>query len=344
MNVIEYYWSIKKLNDVKKNNLKVFSVFSGGGGSSMGYKLAGYDVIGNCEIDPKMNKVYVKNLHPKYSYQVAIQKFKAKEDLPKELFNLDILDGSPPCSVFSMAGSREDKWGSAFKFKEGQTKQLLDDLFFDFLDLAERLQPKVIVAENVKGLIIGKAKGFVQLILNRFKEIGYDVQMFLLNSATMGVPQKRERVFFIAKRKDLDFSKLSLQFSKAPILYKEFKSGYGKGLNKNTIAYKTWLKRRPSDRTLGDVSKRTIKKNTGFNSRIIKDNEIMPTLLAGSTIIRYDEPYLISKQDVLCTQTFPYDYNFLDEDYTYICGMSVPPIMMKSISKEINRQWFKVAV
>ena len=79
----------------------------------MGYKLAGCDVLGCCEIDPKMNEVYVKNHKPKYNYLMDIRSFNElpNEEIPQELFNLDILDGSPPCTTFSMAGEREDSWG-----------------------------------------------------------------------------------------------------------------------------------------------------------------------------------------------------------------------------------------
>ena len=55
------------------------------------------------------------------------------KEYPKELYNLDILDGSPPCSSFSTAGIREKGWGKLKKFREGQAKQILDDLFFEFV-------------------------------------------------------------------------------------------------------------------------------------------------------------------------------------------------------------------
>ena len=70
----------------------------------MGYKLAGCEVLGCNEIDPRMNKVYVANHKPKYNYLMDIRDFNKLDDLPEELFHLDILDGSPPCSTFSMAG------------------------------------------------------------------------------------------------------------------------------------------------------------------------------------------------------------------------------------------------
>ena len=110
-----------------------------------GYKLAGFDVIGCNEIDPKMMEAYRVNHNPKYSFLEPIQTFKLRDDLPEELYNLDILDGSPPCSSFSMAGNREKDWGKEKKFKEGQAKQVLDDLFFDFIDLAKNYNLKLLL-------------------------------------------------------------------------------------------------------------------------------------------------------------------------------------------------------
>jgi len=100
-----YKWNLTDLEKVKKNGLKVFSCFSCGGGSSMGYKLAGYELIGNCEIDPKVMAIYKANHNPKYTFNCDIRDLLA-QDLPGELYELDVLDGSPPCSTFSLAGSR----------------------------------------------------------------------------------------------------------------------------------------------------------------------------------------------------------------------------------------------
>ena len=136
----------------------------------MGYKLAGYDVIGCNEIDPRMARHYMRNLHPKYHFIEPIQDFKLREDLPEELYSLDILDGSPPCSTFSMSGNRERDWGRKKHFREGQQEQVLDTLFFDFIDLARKLQPKVVIAENVKGMLIGEAVDYVIRIREELEE------------------------------------------------------------------------------------------------------------------------------------------------------------------------------
>ena len=247
-----YKWTLKDAIFTKDKG-KVFSCFACGGGSTMGYKLAGFDVIGCNEIDPKMMKCYIENHHPKYSYLEPIQTFKLRDDLPEDLYNLDILDGSPPCSSFSMAGNREQDWGKEKQFREGQSEQVLDTLFFDFIDLAKKLQPKIVVAENAKGLLLGEAISYVREIYRQFDESGYYCQHFLLDASTMGVPQRRERVFFICLRKDLaepflyqadmftKLPKIKMSFSEENILFKNIRQNNGNddaiGLSKMISQY-----------------------------------------------------------------------------------------------------------
>jgi DNA (cytosine-5)-methyltransferase 1 len=175
----------------------------------MGYKRAGCEVIAANDIDPQMAWHYQHNLKPRHYFLCPIRDL-LTANLPSELFKLDILDGSPPCSTFSMAGSREKAWGKKKHFREGQAEQVLSDLFFDYLDLVAHLKPKVAIAENVKGMILGNAKGYTKLVMQRFREIGYRPQLFLLNSADCGVPQRRERVFFCALRNDIQKPMLKL--------------------------------------------------------------------------------------------------------------------------------------
>ncbi|MGZ0050158.1 DNA cytosine methyltransferase [Brevibacillus gelatini] len=337
----EWDWSLADLPSIPKNERRVFSCFSCGGGSTMGYKLAGYEMLGNVEIDSQMMALYKRNHKPRFPFQMPIQEFKGipNDKLPAELFDLDILDGSPPCSVFSTAGKREKKWGKEHHFREGQAKQKLDDLFFDFLDVVEKLRPRVVVAENVRGMIIGLAKGYVSLVKRRFEELGYRAQLFLLNSATMGVPQKRERIFFIAHRRDLQLPQLSLQFQERPVLYKEVRSGRGRPLDPNSVTYKRWLKRRPKDASIADITERTEGKENNFNTIIVHNDRVPNTIASNSWFIRYDEPYFISDMDIIRIQTFPRDYDFMGADVQYVCGMSVPPLMMKGIASAIYVQW-----
>ncbi|WP_282460115.1 DNA cytosine methyltransferase, partial [Mycoplasmopsis arginini] len=135
--------------------------------------------------------------------------------------------------------NREKDWGKEKVFREGQAEQVLDTLFFDFIDLANRLQPKIVIAENVKGLLVGEAKEYVRKIYREFDLAGYYVQHWLFDASKMGVPQKRERVFFIAMRKDIatPFLKsidlftiapeLNLEFNEPEIPYKEIRQTEG---------------------------------------------------------------------------------------------------------------------
>lgn len=336
----EYIWNLEDIQKVPKNGLKVFSCFSCGGGSTMGYKLAGFDVIGNNEIDKKINDMYVKSHHPKYNFNCDIRNL-TDMNLPDELYHLDILDGSPPCSVFSMAGQREKAWGIEKTFREGQKKQRLDDLFLHFISFAEKTKPKVIVAENVRGLIFKKAKGYVNEILKAFEKAGYDVQIFLLNSAKMGVHQTRERTFFIARLKDLNLSKVNFNFNQKPIPYKELKDKNFKPLKKSTQTYKYWCLKKANDSSLREAIIRETGRNKRFNEKYVKDDKVCGTIASNGRFLRFDVPGIISNKDIITIQTFPQDYDFCGQSVQYVCGMSVPPIMMKKVAEQIYLQIFK---
>ena len=223
----DWYWHFKDYP--KANGLKVFSCFACGGGSTMGYKLAGYDVIGCLEIDKRMNNIYLTNHNPKYNFLMDIRDFNnlPNNEIPEELFNLDILDGSPPCTTFSMAGLREKTWGKLKKFREGQKEQTLDDLSFVFIETVNKLKPKFVVMENVEGLTKGNAWRYVQNIYKHFHSIGYQVKHWLLKGEQMGIPQKRHRIFFIATKLNVDLNKLNMSFLFKPIVFAQIMTPQG---------------------------------------------------------------------------------------------------------------------
>lgn len=319
----------------KSNGLKVFSCFACGGGSTMGYKLVGCDVVGCNEIDPRMNKVYVENHHPKYNYCEDIRDFNKRKDLPEELYNLDILDGSPPCSTFSMAGQREEAWGKEKKFREGQKLQTLDDLLFVFIDTVAKLQPKVAILENVEGLMLGNAWKYIQQIYKKFNDIGYKVKHWLLKGETMGIPQTRHRVFFVATRLDFDLDKINMYFNYEPITYGVIKSDKGIEIeNKNTNTFKLLQMATPDDKRIADIYLKLGQKEKCFNDKIVWEHRVFNTVAAGMNVFRGSEKTRVSCKDIIYAQTFPEDYNFINNSLNniiYICGMSVPPIMIKRL-------------
>ena len=347
-----YKWTLKEAVFTKDKG-KVFSCFACGGGSTMGYKLAGFDVIGHNDIDEKMVEVYKLNHQPKFSFLESITTLAKRKDLPDELYNLDILDGSPPCSTFSMAGKREKDWGKEKKFREGQTEQILDTLFFDFIDLAKELKPKVVVAENVKGLMFGNAIDYVRRIYSAFDDAGFTCEHFLLDSSEMGIPQRRERVFFIAFRKDLaepfleqvdmftHLPKINLNFKEKPILFKEI---YQPNVSdtkhkKDSNLSKIWEKRLKSDNSIGDIYLREENRLSCFTVCLIKSDEIPPTFTRQDRTILFDEFRSINRSEACSIGSYPQDYNFKKNNYGYLIGMSVPPVMTAQIAKQIYEQW-----
>jgi DNA (cytosine-5)-methyltransferase 1 len=347
-----YSWTLKDSNFTKDKG-KVFSCFACGGGSTMGYKLAGFDVIGHNDIDKKMVEVYKENHKPKYSFLESITTFAKRKDLPSELYELDILDGSPPCSSFSMAGNREKDWGKKKIFKEGQSDQVLDTLFFDFIDLAKELQPKVVIAENVKGLLLGNAREYVRNIYKAFDEAGYYCQHFLFDASKMGVPQRRERVFFISLRKDLSSKflyqqdmftikpKIEFDYKKPGIIFEEI---YQKGVSstkhtQNSPLHNYWKNRKLSDTSIGEIVKRVDKRFSMLSVMLIHNHNICPTFTRQDRTILYEEYRSINKNEACLVQSFPIDYNFITKQWGYIIGMSVPPIMIAQIASQVYDQW-----
>jgi DNA (cytosine-5)-methyltransferase 1 len=348
-----YNWTLKDANFTKDKG-KVFSCFACGGGSTMGYKLAGFDVIGHNDIDKKMIEVYKANHNPKFSFLESITTFAKRKDLPKELYNLDILDGSPPCSSFSMAGNREKDWGKEKVFREGQAEQVLDTLFFDFIDLAKELQPKVVVAENVKGLLLGEAKEYVIKIYKDFDKAGYYVQHFLLDASKMGVPQRRERVFFICLRKDLanqflhckdmftELPKIEMEFKEPTITLNDIKDNNvnDEKCEMTDVKRNIWNNRINGDSdfscTLARIENRP---NSMFNNNYLYGNRALNTITSKKNDVLFDEPRHCNFNENTSGQTFPKDYNFLNMPYLYLLGMSVPPVMTAQIASNIYEQW-----
>ena len=335
-----YRWSLADgypAKGIEYHGKTVFGTFVCGGGSTMGYKLAGFNHLGGVELDPAIAEVYKRNNHPKNLYNMDIRDFNDLQDLPAELYNLDLLDGSPPCSTFSMQGQREKAWGKAKMFAEGQKKQRLDDLVFVYCDTIIKLRPKCFLLENVSGLIKGNGKVYCKKIVQYMAANGYDSQVFLLNSASMGVPQMRERVFVIGHKKEIKLPKLVMHFNEEPILFKECKSsGYHRPLS--GISLERWNIRERGDRSMGHMAERLSGKGSNFSTRIIYEDEVCPTMTTG-VIALFEEPVYMNSDEVRDVSTFPQDYDFTGKSADFLCGMSVPPVMTAQIAHQIYLQW-----
>jgi DNA (cytosine-5)-methyltransferase 1 len=333
-----YKWYLKE-GYPESNGLNVFGTFICGGGSTMGYKLAGFNHLGGVEIDPPIADVYRTNHKPLHLYNEDIRVFNGRNNLPPELYDLDILDGSPPCSSFSMAGSREKAWGKEKQFREGQAVQTLDDLVFVYCETIKKLRPKVFLLENVKGIIQGNAKAYSKKIVQTMTAVGYTVQVFLLNAASMGVPQKRERVFFIGHRKELGFKPLKLAFNEKAIPFKFVDEGQ---VNRKPIrdGIKDYYKITPMGKCVSTVHP----KGMYFGTYKQHPEMVSNTCIAdsgGGIMLHPTEDGYLTDNEYIQIGTYPLDYNFKKIEPKYLIGMSVPPVMTAQIAHQIYLQWFK---
>lgn len=196
--------TMKDIAKIKPNGYMAISTFSGCGGSSLGYKMAGFRVAWASEFVPAAQETYRANHEGTILDTRDIRVVTPEEILTAtglKVGELDLLDGSPPCAAFSMAGKREAGWGVVKKYSD--TRQRVDDLFFEFTRILNGLQPRVFVAENVSGLVKGTAKGYFLEILSALKACGYKVSCRVLDAQWLGVPQMRQRTIFIGVREDL---------------------------------------------------------------------------------------------------------------------------------------------
>jgi len=197
--------SMEAIRAIRWNGYNVASTFAGCGGSSTGYRMAGFRVLWASEFVAAARASYKAN---KADYTLIdhrdIRQVQASEILDEiglAVGDLDILDGSPPCSSFSTAGNRQASWGKVKSYSD--RAQRTDDLFFEFVRILEGVRPKVFVAENVSGLVKGTAKGYFIEIMRALKAAGYDVVCKVLDAQWLGVPQARQRTIFVGVRSDL---------------------------------------------------------------------------------------------------------------------------------------------
>lgn len=200
--------SMAEITAIPWNGLTVVSTFSGCGGSSLGYRMAGFRVLLASEFVEAARDSYRANMRP----GTHLDERDIREVTPESVLKiigmkpgeLDLLDGSPPCASFSTAGKRQRDWGAVKKYSD--TSQRTDDLFFEFARLLKGIQPKTFVAENVSGLVKGTAKGYFLEILKELKACGYRIACKVLDAQWLGVPQQRQRCIFVGVRNDLEDS------------------------------------------------------------------------------------------------------------------------------------------
>ena len=183
-----------------KEKLKSIDLFAGIGGIRLGFEKAFKDEIETVfvsEWDEQAQKTYRANF--KDNFEIAGDITKIDE---KNIPNFDICLAGFPCQAFSLAGSRKG-------FDDDYKGLCRGTLFLDVARICEEHKPKVIFAENVKGLVIHDKGRTFKIIEKTFCDLGYTVFSKVLNSKDFGVPQNRERIYIVAFRNDLNVSNFS---------------------------------------------------------------------------------------------------------------------------------------
>ena len=209
------------------------------------------------------------------------------------------------------------------------------------------MKPKVAIAENVKGMIVGNAKGYAKLIMARFKELNYRPQLFLLNAASCGVPQRRERVFFCALRNDIHAPMLKISCQQKWISAGEATTDL-QTLTKNEkedtkFTSKTdkewWPLTNPGEK----YEEATERFGPGkcWNMKKLSSNKPSNTLPAAhGNITHWGEPRHLTFREWKRLGSFPDDYQAkTDSIGKYMIGMSVPPKMTEVVARAVIDQW-----
>lgn len=179
------YFLAKKIKEkISVNN--VLDLFCGAGGLSKGFEWAGYNIIAANDNFSAACETYKNNHKKTILIEGDITKEKVKEELYRSICGkeIDIIVGGPPCQGFSYAG-----------------KRIVDDprnfLFREFVEIVKKIKPKVILLENVEGIITSNDGKTFESIKESFSELGYKMYGKKMHAVRFGVPQKRKRVAMI---------------------------------------------------------------------------------------------------------------------------------------------------
>jgi len=366
------------VNASNENKFNVISTFAGGGGSSTGYRLAGGKILCVNEFVEEAQNTYRENYPDTPILPGDIKELSGKDFLDvvglKE-GELDILDGSPPCSAFSVAGKlshstdgkHSDGWGQTKNYSDGKMVENIEDLFFEFLRVADDIRPKIIVAENVKGLTIGEAKQYFNKINNTFEDIGYDVVAKVLDSRYFGVSQTRTRVIFIGLRNDitekagLNFMTINSVFPEQSVDVIPLKDALvGLEYDAEEVDYltKKFLNTAYWKDTGSNMEIDPPKVLTGmdyhpkghhFNLKRVSQYAPAPTLTAmGSNdttagAFHWAEPRKLTIGELKRIQSLPDDFQLTGKwnQQSERIGRMVPPLMMKAIADSIYNKVLK---
>lgn len=311
--------------------MNVIDLFSGAGGLSTGFRMAGFKVILGIDNIPIFCETFEKNDHKsicKDIRKVSVDEIKKSIGDKK----VDVIVGGPPCQGFSAAGRRD-------------SKDPRNSLFMEFVRIVDGIKPKFFVMENVPGILTMKTeKGRLvkDIIIEEFEKIGYKVHPpKKLLAADFGVPQKRKRIFFIGTNtnKKINFPK--------PTHSKEKWVPVSKVLLPKEKVDKIFFHGPKMIEGFFRRLKNNKAKGQGWGAQFLKMDEPSYTISArywkdgADALVKYsdNEIRMLTPKECAAIQTFPKNYIWCGskrEIYTQI-GNAVPCLLGKAIAGEIKK-------
>ncbi|HEY3876475.1 MAG TPA: DNA cytosine methyltransferase [Candidatus Kapabacteria bacterium] len=317
----------------------VISIFSGCGGSSLGYRTAGGKVLLAVEWDDNAAETYRLNFPDTPIYHGDIGKLSVEEILERtglQPQELDLFDGSPPCQGFSLAGRRS-------------MRDDRNQLFREYVRLLRGLQPKVFVMENVAGMVRGNMRFIFTEILKELQASGYKVKARVMNAKFFGVPQSRERIIFIGVRTDLGIlpshpvgsaKVISAASSLKDVSFDPDEHAMLLAAGKKYAAYASWPLLKPG-------GKRTdLGVKNGYSCVKVFPDRPCPTVtkndgnLTMHGLMHWSEQRRFTVAEYKRFQSFPDSFRFAGsyKDAVQRIGNSVPPLFMQRIAEHIRNR------
>lgn len=324
-----------------KNKPTVISLFAGCGGSSLGYKMAGYRELLAIDFEENAIATFRKNFRCK-ALQADIRETTGRDIMKLcgiKKGGLDVLDGSPPCQGFSRSNVKNKR----------RIRDPRNNLVLRFIELVEEIQPKVFIMENVMGMAQGKAKGLFIGYMKKMKEMNYRVKCKLMNAMYYGVPQSRRRAIFMGVRNDLKkepiYPKLSNRFIAVADALRNIKNSKEELAWAKKITSSDLCKKYMALVKQGESASKYHPRKLWFNFQRIDGDKPSFCVLkliskGGSNLIHPYEDRNITIAELKVLHSFPGDFVFTGgytQQWARI-GNSVPPLMMRAIAKTIRKE------
>ena len=327
-----------------KKKLKVYSLFTGSGGLDIGFKEAGFEIIGASDIWKESENTMNLN-YPKIPFTCKDITTLTSDEILKSTKGVkpDLIIGGPPCQGFSVMGDKN-------------SADPRNVLFESYVRLVDELNPKCFVFENVKGLKTMFKGRYLEMVANSFSKIGFDIYFKILNSKDYGVPQKRERVIIIGTKINNLFSypknnyksigklkaKLNVEESIQDLIDKNSSFPNHTALNHGEIVIKRY-KLIPEGGKLPKPENLPLeirRKNFGNTYVRLSRKKLSPTLVPGNNAFPV-HPTLnrsLTPREAARIQTFPDTHIFTGsrKEQCILVGNAVPPLMAAHLALELK--------